>query len=467
MFVAGLAISTILVYRSQVAWDPLQMLARGWLLAERGVWVPFGVEGSAGGYAPGGIVSILTGLPLLAWMDYRSPALLVLLCHVVAYLLLDRIVGESYGLRGRILFSVFYWLSPWRLFFSGFVWNPNYLFLVGAIHAWACFRQRERGTWLHSALLVSTTGLALQLHPSALILVLAAVIFWLRGGWRPHWGGVALGAIVSVVSLVPWAVYAAAHPQILPGEEGYPLRNLVRVAPVLKGVLYWIRYSSLWVSSKWMARFDFTPTFGASADAVLSPAFYALTWIVGPLTVAVPLLANVSLLRRRRRRPTVETRERSRMRHDWLERYVIYTFGAMVLTFAISPTTVMMWQGLIAFHAAILPLLFGVRRLLDTERRAAVKRGLAIWVAASLVVTAGMTFGSQMYRVGGRDSLRSGELSLRKSHPLLTDLGLDRCCGIAIDPVGGRIDVEQYLRDIQPHRFGGSEPEKSERGPRQ
>ncbi|MGH6958963.1 MAG: hypothetical protein ACREE7_00615, partial [Dongiaceae bacterium] len=64
LFAMGLALSAWMVARSQVGGDQLNLLARGWLLVEEGVWVPYGNPTSSGGAQPGGLTSLLVALPL-------------------------------------------------------------------------------------------------------------------------------------------------------------------------------------------------------------------------------------------------------------------------------------------------------------------------------------------------------------------------------------------------------------------
>ena len=73
LFVIGLLISLIMLARSQVGGDQFNLLARGWLLADEGVWIQYGNPTSAGGNEPGGLTSLLVGLPLMVWRDYRAP----------------------------------------------------------------------------------------------------------------------------------------------------------------------------------------------------------------------------------------------------------------------------------------------------------------------------------------------------------------------------------------------------------
>ena len=119
LFVLGLILSVIMVVRVGVGYDAADLLARGWLLAEKGIWVPLGNPVTGGGYVPGGLTSLLVGAPLTVWMDHRAPIILVLLFHVAAYLILDRLVAQTLGRRARIAFAILYWLNPWRLYQSG------------------------------------------------------------------------------------------------------------------------------------------------------------------------------------------------------------------------------------------------------------------------------------------------------------------------------------------------------------
>ena len=49
----GLLISVVMVARSQAGGDQLNLLSRGWLLAERGELIPYGNPLSSGGDGPG------------------------------------------------------------------------------------------------------------------------------------------------------------------------------------------------------------------------------------------------------------------------------------------------------------------------------------------------------------------------------------------------------------------------------
>ena len=142
LFAAGLAIALGLLLRSQVAGDQLNLLARGWLLEARGIWISYGNPMSTGGKAPGGITSLLVALPLFLWQDHRAASALVLLFHVLAWLILDGTLKRVLTPYERVLLALLYWLNPWQLYFASFLWNPNYLYLFGVLHLWSALAQR-------------------------------------------------------------------------------------------------------------------------------------------------------------------------------------------------------------------------------------------------------------------------------------------------------------------------------------
>ena len=434
VFAAGLALSAWMVARSQVGGDQLNLLARGWLLIEDGVWVPYGNPTSMGGAQPGGLSALLVALPLALWRDHRAASALVLLTHLAAYLLLDRTLRRALTPWGRLLFAVLYWLNPWRLYFSAFLWNPNWLFLPAAVHLWSAWEQRERARFWPSFLHVLALGAAFQIHASVVLLGLASAVLLVRRTMRLHWAGAAAAAAVSAAALVPWALAAQADAGSLPVQKGFLGRGLVLVLPLLKGLLYWFRYASLAVGKRVMD-LDFASSLGAGADRVLEPVAEVFLAALG-VTLLVPLLANARLWRRPRRwlrrRPAASAR-------GWVRDYAAACFAAAIAAFALAPTTIMMWQGFLVLHAAVLPPLLWGEALARTRRWGKVAvRGTWAWAAAAVLCCVLLALGSPHYRCGGDATVR---LALRHDHPMLHALGVHRSCPLPIRPDGWWPDV--------------------------
>jgi hypothetical protein len=508
-FAAGLGLAALMVARSQVGGDQLNLLARGWLLATRRQMVWFGNPLSTGGKAPGGITSLLVGLPLLLWRDHRAATEAVALCHLAAFLVLDRTLARIVSPWERLPFAILYWLSPWQLYFGTFLWNPNYLFLGGAVHLATAWRLRRAPGLAASLLHTATLVLGMQIHPSFLLLATASALLWWRGYLRPHAGGAALGAALGALPLVPWAREVIAHPAVLAEvHKGFPGRGLLFSLP--RGILYWLRYSSLSLAGR-SGLFDFTEAFGAAADRRLSPFFRALTEGVGPATVALPLLANLWLWRRWRRRarqhegpaaaqpeptaarqvaapsaaapsaafpstatpphppdpagrgasPAARLERLARLLRlprlpatasdrAWLRGYVVLTFLAAAVVYAVSPTTMMYWQGLCLFHAAVLPLTLYAGLLLRTRHAARVLAGAAAYAVLEILLALGIAFGTPDYRCRGLETV---VFPLVGDSPMFHELHIQDTCPWPLgDPHGWWPDVLPRPGEAPAHR---------------
>lgn len=454
VFAVGLGVSLVMVWRAQFGMDQFFLMVRGFLLYERGWWVPFGNPMSGGGFEPGGLTSLLTGIPLFLAEDPRVVGLSILLTHVVAWVLLDRIVADALGPRARALFAVFYWLNPWRMYFSAFVWNPNWLFVLGAAHFASAYAQRRRASFGASFVHVVAVGLAFQLHGSFLILAIASVLLVWRRYVRVHVAGAACGVLVIVASLVPWMLTALAHPQVLPmSHDGFLGRGLLHVYPVLRGIGYWLRYPVL-LYGRTMSDLDFMPVLGASADAALAPVVFTLNRIVGPLSLLVSLAANVWFWRRRPQR-RFRRFEPDGSDREWIHGAVRWIAIAALATFAASPTTIMMWQALIVLHAAVLPVVLWSEVLLRSRIRRRVRSGLAAWTVAIAVVAVAFAFAAPQYRRGGRDPVG---LWIRTPRPMLSRLGVLERNLVVVDPES---DVDSRLLDGRERWFVEDHPPRT------
>ena len=160
--------------------------------------------------------------------------------------LLDRTLRRDPEPEERVLFAVLYWLNPWRLYFSGFLWNPNYLFLFGAVHLWSCLGQRERPRFWLSFLHAAGMVLAFQIHASFLLLAVASALLWWRRYFKVHWPAPSRAPSLGGLTLVPWYLAVRADPTLVTSaSKGFLGRGLLYVFPLLRGLVYWLRYSSL------------------------------------------------------------------------------------------------------------------------------------------------------------------------------------------------------------------------------
>ena len=463
-FAVGLALSAVMLLRSQTGGDQLNLLARGWLFAAKGQFISYGNPMSTGGKSPGGLTTLLVGLPLFAWMDHRAPTVVILLFHALGFLLLDATLRPILRAHERVLLAVVCWLNPWRLFLSGFLWNPNYLFLFGAVHLWSCLAQRDRARFWPSFLHAAGLVLAFQIHASFLLLVVASLLLWWRRYFKIHWAGAVAGALLAALPLIPWYLDVRANPVLVTeaAHKGFLGRGLLFVFPLLRGVAYWLRYSSLYVADQ-MSAFDFTDLLGS--DYRLGFVLMLLARILLPLTMLFPLAANLWLWRpvRRRferwRRPAAgaplargrrllavlatlaafavspETRlPPGACGRTWLRGYILWCFAGAVLVFSLAPTTIMFWQVVPLFHVAVLPLVLWAGALWRTRQAPRVTRSVVAWAAVSVCLAAAIALGSPQYRCDGRQPMR---FPLAHHSAMFDELGLQATCPWPLDRPGG------------------------------
>jgi len=433
VFAVGFISTWIYWTRSQVAGDQLNMLARGWLLVAAGEWVPFGLGTSAGGKAPGGFTSIIVGLPLMVWQHHRAPTLVIMLLNLIGYLLLDHVMARELGPKGRLLFAILYWLNPWRLYYSGFLWNPNYLMPLGAVHFWTIYRQREQPRFLESFLQVLAIGLAAQIHASVATLVILSLVLWWRGYFRFHWQAVILALVLVTASLIPWALATLQDGDLLPSSASQHGRLEQSLLSVARGLGYWIRYSALIGSSTILCLdFGFLPR--ALAGDSLRQGVQA---VIGLLTLPMVIWANIRLWQGSQgwwRRTAAQTDFKT-----WLLGVVRWSLVGVLLACAVTPTAVMSWQLLTVFHLAVLPLVLLGLNLVDRGRWTAVRTSASVYAVISVVLIAAIGWGSPMYRCGGETcgSMNATPPPLRADHEMLDELGIHNTCRYEVDVPGG------------------------------
>lgn len=434
--VLGSVFSVLMLVRSQVAGDQLNMLARGWFLVADGEWIPYGLQTSAGGKAPGGLTALVTGLPMLAWQHHRAPTILILALQVLAYVVLDRLVSRLTGPGGRLLFAILYWLSPWRLYHSTFLWNPNFMLFFGALHFWSVNRQRHRSALWPSFVLVLAIGLPAQLHASAILLIPLSLVLWWRGYFKIDLRGAALGALVVAASLLPWLMAILQDPSLLPRGEGLLAPGGRPLSYLARGFGYWLRLDSLAISDS-MYCLDFGPTFGPAAGRAMAPILPAIWWGLGLLTVPVALWANLRLWRRARgwwRR--CQSRDSDR---TWLKGVVRWSFLVTLVACFFSPTTPMSWQFVVFLHLAVMPSVLAVDALRRSSRRRLALRGTALYAGLTCALLLAMSLASPMYRCGGYrcEAMNVTHPILRSHHPMLEELGIQATCPFEVEVPGG------------------------------
>jgi hypothetical protein len=104
----------------------------------------------------------------------------------------------------------------------------------------------------------------------------------------------------------------------------------------------------------------------------------------------------------------------------WLQLYVTVFLWAALIAFALSPTTIMHWQVLIALPASALALIMSIEVLARSRLREHVRRVARVWSVAAVVLLFCEAVASPMYRCG--------TYRLQAPSAILTDLHVRMEC---------------------------------------
>ncbi len=359
--IGGLLMSLVFFQFQILTGDQTQMLYKGYLGAYEGVWLNYGNAASAVGNVPGSLSAWLIGGPLLLWDSPYAPVLLLLAMRLVGFLLFDAVIRQVFGDRVRLLFLVLCWLNPWFQYES-LLYNPSYLFLFSAMHCWSAWHMRERASFWHMIVHLLAIGMAMQLHYSwPLLAVMSTYLFW-RRILKVSWSGVAVAALLIGASLIPYAMEVMSNSQITQNvdpeaRQRYIGWGLVHVYPVLKSVLYWLRYGSWLFASKLVNDTQFIWLAGHEYLQLAAVWLWRLViYGVGSATVLLAAKANWQLWKRLK--PRLMRSDRAPVDGEsWLGLYAVAAVLAVLVSAALSPIIFNYWHLMLIFPYALFPML--------------------------------------------------------------------------------------------------------------
>jgi hypothetical protein len=378
LFFAGLLLQLLLVVRVWNAWPsyPLQtgsniasdslefrFLMERFIAAPR--LVPSWKKTGTSIDVPGCLLPFLLGPPAMATNDVRSSVLIVVLFHVAAGLLLFSTLHRGFGDRFAAVYLAVFWLSPWRLFHSGFVWEPNLLILPAAAHLWGCWVSREAPRAGASLVLGATIILAFQIHLSGLFLVfLTGLLLWkkvLKVSWLPFVAGAAAGSLPLLPTVVAYFHGSSLN---FSSDSGFPGRGFLLVLPVLRAAQFWLRLGSLDVGR--MNAEDCVSCASAAIGGGLTDAVRCFLYRLGGWLAAASVVVTAAATWWWFRR----SREADRSAPEkWLAVYSWCGLAALMLAAGLSPITLQTWHVAIAAPAACLPVAAWISTRWPFEKR--------------------------------------------------------------------------------------------------
>lgn len=372
----GLALSWWYAVNQIVDGDQTQMIHKGYLAAYHGIWLAIGNAASVVGNVPGSLSAWVVGAPLLVWDSPYAPMALLIALRLTGFLLIDAVIRQAFpdSAPARLLWLLLCWLNPWFLFDS-LLYNPAYLIFCAGLHVWTAWHlQRHRGFWF-TFLHVASIGLAMQLHFSWPLLAFLSAYLWWRGVLKLNWLAVLSCVVLLAWSLVPYFQALMANPDMAhnpdpKARERYIGWGLVNVYPVLKSLIYWVRYGSWAFPSKLVNDTEFLWLTVAWAQWLGLGLWRFLLYGLAAVTILTSVIASAMAF--------AQVRGKLRRRdgaindpRDWLLVYAFGAFVAMLASAALSPIVFNYWHLTLIFPFALFPILHWlvVHVYRGTERR--------------------------------------------------------------------------------------------------
>ncbi|MDP2575404.1 3-deoxy-D-manno-octulosonic acid transferase [Vibrio penaeicida] len=345
--------------------DQDQMLLKGYMGAYAGNWLPFGNYGSTVGNVPGYLSALVVGGPLLLWDSPWAPMAFLIAIRIASVFILDAVLKHYFSKPVRLVFVLLVWFSPWMQY-DNVLYNPSYLLFFAALHFWTAFKMREGVSFGYSFLHVLSIGMAMQLHFSWPLLAFVSFYLLYRGLGKVSWIGVICGILVTGASLIPYFIEMMNNDQIVQESDRYIGYGLTHVYPVLKSVLYWIRYGSMMFSNKAIANstFEWITTI---EFARLALVYIWKAWVFGVGAFTVVVSARYSWRFWKHVKPMIRKSEGVATKEDWLPLYAFGVFVAILICAALAPITFNYWHLMLAYPFAIIPILYGVKQFLESK----------------------------------------------------------------------------------------------------
>ncbi len=379
LFLLGCALSILYFSTLKVHFDNLQILNKAMLLLQYGQWTHFGNAGSGVGFVPGSFMTAVSALPMKIYFSPYAATSVILVFQAISWWLLYLCirpaatpVAASFIL---IDLTLLFWLNPWRVEQSE-LYNPAYMSFFSALHMWSILKMRQPKFWL-SFWNVLAIGFCMQIHYSFLLLALASLAMWYWRFVRVNWWGVLAGSTVVLASLIPYALSYLENQDLqvtlTRSSEAFIGRNGLLIYPVIKAIIYWFRYGSLYLGRHMFSNIEFSWAGTSNLVTLAGLAFHILKWPVaaGTLYLSAKIQWNMGK-RVWSKMPFNRGVDRTKTSEtDRIELYLFYLFAAMIVTSALSPVEFNHWHLLLCFPPIVawMTILFSEWRLKQNVKR--------------------------------------------------------------------------------------------------
>ncbi|MBC61952.1 MAG: hypothetical protein CMP11_05800 [Zetaproteobacteria bacterium] len=370
----GIILSFLMFHTDKLHYDNIQILEKAYKLVFLNEWTHYGNRASKVGYLPGSLTTLISAVPMKVYFSPYSADFIILLMHFTSLLmLLD--VGRKFVRKNNklllFLVLILFWLNPWRLEQCS-LYNPAYLFFFSSLHFWTAMKMQEKNFTL-TLIHVCSIGFGVQIHLSVVILGFTSLFLLYFRKIKFHWPAFILACTLFILSLVPWFIFYknSLREDLVKTNNFLFGKNFLYIYPVVKAIIYWIRFGSSFFTKFIFVNFDLSWIPSNALQFIVGTFFHILKWILAAITMYFSFIWNLRFLRKVKKKNFIYQVKNKVIKGELSYFYVYYIslFLAMVLSSGLSPTSFLSWHLILCFPVIALFISYHVFLYLQKESK--------------------------------------------------------------------------------------------------
>lgn len=398
----GTAFSLWMMTTFKLHYDHSQILGKVHKLLSDGEWTHYGNRGTGVGYVPGTFLTAIAAGPMKLWYSPYAAMILIIISQALCTLLFYFPIRKIFGNLVAALFLILFWFSPWRVEQTE-LYNPAYLFLFAGVHFWTSYKLKDEKSFFNSLLHVFALGLCAQVHFSFVILAFCSLFLLIFRMVHVDWKGVSAGVLLTGLTLLPYFLSLSGQEtqgiEIQTSSGFIPGKNLVLIYPVLKAILYWLRYSSLYFARHIFTEIHFSWIAFENLRTIVSSTFHILKWPIAIFTLLLSIKIQWSFLKSVwKELPLKRVINRTQLAPSpWVIHYGFYLFCGMLVSASLSPVEFNHWHLILCLPTAALLVSIGAAEIIELHKQ-------WIWLIPAVVIyffvyNTVITMGSKMHDI--------------------------------------------------------------------
>ncbi len=346
LFVLGFLLHLLLSFNYVAGGDQVNMLVVGNKFAQSGQLTGIGKWTGGSGSNIGPFLEIAVGIPLMIWHNFRAPMILIVILNLLTYFILANEFKKMFRLEGVLIFTIIYWLSPIRIYNSGFLWEPAYLFFFSALHFVSAVKLRKNKSIAYTIIHILSIIFAFQIHNSALILLFASMFLTVFKKIKLNIYGIIYALVIGLITYIP-TINTFMTAKLTPMKEstGYLGRGFVEVLPLLKGVFYWLKLSA----------FD---VFSELKDTDLPIFIIYFLQTLSILSVIIGIISNWFYYRGKFIKKYHSEYKKLSSDDKWIMSLTLSYALGLILSSGLSPIYLQAWMVIITLPVSMFPLFY-------------------------------------------------------------------------------------------------------------